>query len=42
MANVNESDFYPKYAGKEISFMMYNCNNIEHLLIKFVKEKLEF
>ena len=32
MPYVDESVFYPKYAGKEISFMMYNCNNIEHLI----------
>ena len=32
MPYVDESVFYPKYAGKEISFMMYNCNNIERLI----------
>lgn len=29
---INESNFYPKYAGKEISFMMYNSQNIDKLI----------
>ena len=30
--STNESIFYPKYAGKEISFMMYNSQNIDKLI----------
>ena len=30
--STNESIFYPKYAGKEISFMMYNFRNINKLI----------
>ena len=30
--SINESNFYPKYAGKEISFMMYNFRNINKLI----------
>ena len=32
MPNIDESVFYPKYAGKEISFMMYNSQNIDRLI----------
>ena len=34
MSNVNESAFYPKKAGKEISFMLYNSKNIPKLIEK--------
>lgn len=32
MPSNNESNFYPKYAGKEISFIMYNSQNINSLI----------
>ena len=32
MPYVDESIFYPKYAGKEISFMLYNSQNIDRLI----------